>query len=255
MLSLQDVREELEHVEEKFQQAKDVKRDLYEVYVEAYEGQDGYEPFENIENTAKRELRFNTALIDGVQEAKGTVEDLREAITFLQGMHDAETLDTIGSLIDWYGDILDEYDDILVESVEINQAFLDRQGEMDVKDQLAVKKFLEMKTEEIDKACEVLLDLEHGYNQTVLNWSTVKAVVEDIDEVRNSFIDTNAVFAPISAYNFAHAESPTTFWVFLVALTMNVIALAEASLIRPEWDNLREELHLSHWEALQERVS
>ena len=83
----------------------------------------------------------------------------------------------------------------------------------------------------------------------------MKAVIQDIDEERNLVIDLNAAFIPLNAIAFSQAESPTEFWLSLIAVICNALAVAEASLIRPEWDNLKDEIHLGNWEALQQHVS
>ncbi len=254
-LTLRDVQDDLERVEAKFQQAKDVKRGLYDVYVEAYEAQDSYEPFDNVEDIAKRELRVNETLLRGIKTARETVEDLRDATSFLRDLYDGKTLENIETLIDWYDSVLVEFDDVIAKSIDLNRSFRNRQGEMDAPDHTAIKTFLNKKTSEIDHVCQVLLDLEYGYNQSRLNWSTMKAVIQDIDEERNLVIDLNAAFIPLNAIAFSQAESPTEFWLSLIAVICNALAVAEASLIRPEWDNLKDEIHLGNWEALQQHVS
>ena len=122
-LTLRDVQDDLERVEAKFQQAKDVKRGLYDVYVEAYEAQDSYEPFDNVEDIAKRELRVNETLLRGIKTARETVEDLRDATSFLRDLYDGKTLENIETLIDWYDSVLVEFDDVIAKSIDLNRSF------------------------------------------------------------------------------------------------------------------------------------
>lgn len=237
LLKLKTTLESFDSIEEKFKQAVQIKKEVYNRYLQYdLEGENK----RSLERIIERDQSVNEICLKGTQAAKDTLNEIESFLRDTEAITDISVWGDLKEMVRWYKQAMKEFTQVLQSSQQRITAYK--------KDNAAKEVFLKATYEEIITGIDVLNGFEGARTQINNTIQSIKAYANQMKEnaITSHWSDkTGGLTAVITAIHSQSQTLPVLNGILAVSFTMWTIGA-----IWPSSDKMNKQIAEERLQAL-----